>query len=156
MKQLNYSFCHDFSLEEQALLAPKRQTELASGFDLASCSKSSITLMPNERCLVPTGVRIELLAGFEGQIRSRSGLSLKHGVVVLNSPGTIDADYRGELKIILANFSNEPFVVEFGMRIAQLVVCPVLLLDSVKVENMSQTTRAQEGFGSTGMGVSIS
>ncbi len=140
-----------FSEAERAVLFPKRQTMQASGFDLASAHKEDICLRPFERRLFDTGIAIALPCGLEAHVRSRSGLALKHGVVVLNSPGTIDADYRGEVKVILINLSPEPFYIKFGMRIAQLVIVPVVLPELVVVPGLSESTRGKEGFGSTGL-----
>lgn len=143
---------NDLTDAERAIIFPKRQTIQASGLDLASAHKEEIQIMPLERKLIPTGVAIALPVGLEAHVRSRSGLALKHGVVVLNSPGTIDADYRGELKVILVNLSHEPFTVSFGMRIAQLVIVPVVLPELMLVANLSESTRGKDGFGSTGLG----
>lgn len=143
------------SEEKKNILSPKRQSELASGFDLASAHEEDLHLKPRERILVKTGVAIAIPQGFEGQIRSRSGLALKNGIVTLNSPGTIDADYRGELKVILANFSDETFVISFGMRIAQLVIAPVLLPKLYEVDWLDESTRGEEGFGSTGVAPAV-
>jgi dUTP pyrophosphatase len=109
-----------------------------------------IELAPGARALVPTGIAIALPAGFEGQVRPRSGLAARHGVTVLNTPGTVDADYRGELQVILVNLGAGPFIVSRGMRIAQLVVAPVQRIKLVEVDALNTTVRAQGGFGSTG------
>ena len=151
MNVLKYAFVQNFTQDDQVVLAPKRQTNLASGFDLASAHKEDIIIQPMNRKIISTGIKVEIMPHFEGQVRSRSGLSSKHGIVVLNSPGTIDADYRGEIKVILANFSLEPFTVTFGMRIALMVICPVALLQSLQVTELSETVRADNGFGSTGL-----
>ena len=151
MKTLNFCFVKEFNQKEQEALMPKRQSEFASGFDLACASIEDIVLEPFARKLIPTGIKVEIAPHFEGQVRSRSGLSSKNGIIVLNSPGTIDADYRGEIKVILANLSNETFVVSFGMRIAQLVICPVILPSAVLVDELSESVRAEKGFGSTGI-----
>lgn len=142
----------DLSETDKGILAPKRHSELASGFDLASAHKEDRVVKPQERLLIATGVALAIPGGFEGQVRSRSGLALKHGVVVLNSPGTIDADYRGELKVIVANLSQEDFVISFGMRIAQLVIAPVCLPHLKEVPILGESLRGDGGFGSTGMG----
>ena len=118
--------------------------------DLRASTDADIVLQPMERQLVPTGIYIELPVGYEAQIRPRSGLAFKHGVTVLNSPGTIDADYRGEIKIILANLSNEPFVVRDGERIAQMVVSRHEQVEWVEVEQLEATVRGAGGFGHTG------
>lgn len=151
MNVLKYAFVQNFSDDEKLSLAPKRQSELASGFDLASAHKENIIIEPMARKVIATGIKVEIMPHFEGQVRSRSGLSSKHAIVVLNSPGTIDADYRGEIKVILANLSSESFTITFGMRIAQLVICPVSLINSVVVDELSETSRSSNGFGSTGL-----
>lgn len=124
----------------------------AAGLDLVCALGASepATLHPGERLLAPTGFSIELPNGYEGQVRPRSGLAAKHGVTVLNSPGTIDSDYRGEIKVILFNAGSEPFRLERGMRIAQLVVARVTTIQPQLVERLSETRRADGGFGSTG------
>lgn len=152
MKELIFKFVNqNLSHEEKSSLLPQQKSEHASGFDLCSASKTDIELLPNERMLIPTGIAIALNAGFEGQVRSRSGLALKHGVVVLNSPGTIDADYRGEIKVLLANFSKSSFSISFGMRIAQLVIAKVEMPLPVEVDELVVTHRGASGFGSTGL-----
>jgi dUTP pyrophosphatase len=132
----------------QALLLPRAQTDGAAGLDLVAAD--GVVLAPGTRALVPTGVAMAIPLGFEGQVRPRSGLALKHGVTCLNSPGTIDADYRGELKVLLINHGDAPFVVERGTRIAQLVVGPVVRPTLVAVQSLDDTTRGLSGFGSTG------
>jgi dUTP pyrophosphatase len=136
----------------QDLPLPRYETAGAAGMDLiaANAADASIVLQPLQRALVPTGLVFELEPGFEAQVRPRSGLALKHGVTVLNSPGTIDADYRGEVQVILVNLGSEPFTVTRGMRIAQMVVAPVTAVDLVEVEEVTETPRAASGFGSTG------
>jgi dUTP pyrophosphatase len=131
---------------------PEYQSALAAGLDLlaAVAADTPIELAPGERALVPTGVAIALPAGFEGQVRPRSGLAARHGITVLNAPGTVDADYRGELQVLLVNLGAEPFVVSRGMRIAQLIVAPVQRIKLVEVDRLDSTRRAQGGFGSTG------
>ncbi len=134
---------------------PKRMSELAAGYDLAACFAEGpgprhVILEPGEISLIPTGVAIALPAGYEGQIRPRSGLALRHGISIPNAPGTIDADYRGELKVILINLGREPFRVEQGDRIAQLVVAPVAMCSLREVEALTPGTRGDAGFGSTG------
>ena len=131
---------------------PEYQSALASGLDLLAAvpADAPIELAPGARALVPTGIAIALPAGFEGQVRPRSGLAARHGVTVLNTPGTVDADYRGELQVILVNLGAEPFVVSRGMRIAQLIVAPVQRIKLVEVDALDSTVRAQGGFGSTG------
>jgi dUTP pyrophosphatase len=132
----------------QALLRPRAQTDGAAGLDLVAAD--GVVLAPGARALVPTGVAMAIPAGFEGQVRPRSGLALKHGVTCLNSPGTIDADYRGELKVLLINHGDVPFVVERGTRIAQLVVAPVARPTLIAVASLDDTVRGTSGFGSTG------
>ncbi|GAB2186337.1 dUTP diphosphatase [Roseibium sp. LAB1] len=129
---------------------PAYQSDLAAGLDLVAAVDSKITLAPGSRALVPTGLAMALPAGFEAQVRPRSGLAAKHGVTVLNTPGTIDADYRGEVKVILINLGEEPFEISRGDRIAQMVIAPVLQADIVEVEDLSETARGAGGFGSTG------
>ncbi|MBS8261641.1 dUTP diphosphatase [Roseibium polysiphoniae] len=131
---------------------PAYQSDLAAGLDLLAAVDEPLVLSPGKRALVPTGLAMALPAGFEGQVRPRSGLAAKNGVTVLNTPGTIDADYRGEVKVILINLGDEPFTVERGARIAQLVVAPVLQADLIEVESLRETQRGAGGFGSTGTG----
>jgi dUTP pyrophosphatase len=131
---------------------PEYQSALAAGLDLLAAvpADAPIELAPGARALVPTGIAIALPPGFEGQVRPRSGLAARHGVTVLNTPGTVDADYRGELQVILVNLGAGPFIVSRGMRIAQLVVAPVQRIKLVEVDALNTTVRAQGGFGSTG------
>lgn len=153
MKTIKCKFVDEnLTVAEKEFLWPKRQTVQASGFDLASAHKEEICLMPGERKLIASGIALMLPCGVEAQVRSRSGLALKYGVVVLNSPGTIDADYRGEIKVILVNHSSEPFFIQFGMRIAQLVIAPVYLPELVLSSTLDESTRGALGFGSTGLG----
>ena len=137
------------------LALPAYQSEHAAGLDLlaAVAAEAPVMLTPGARALIPTGVAIALPPGSEAQVRPRSGLAAKHGVTVLNSPGTIDADYRGELQVILINCGNDPFEVTRGQRIAQLVVAPVVRANLVQVRQLSETDRGINGFGSTGSGV---
>ena len=130
------------------LEAPAYQTEGAAGLDLRA--DEACSLAPGERRLVPTGLAIELPPGHEGQVRPRSGLAAKHGIGMMNAPGTIDQDYRGEVCVILVNLGREPFEVGRGDRIAQLVVAPVTRVDVELVEELSETGRGRDGFGSTG------
>ena len=129
---------------------PEYQTPLSAGLDIRANIKDSITLSPLERAMVPTGLFVELPEGYEMQIRPRSGLAAKHGITVLNSPGTIDADYRGEIKVILVNLSNTPFTIEPGERIAQMIVARYEQVEWQAVESLSETERGAGGFGSTG------
>lgn len=135
----------------QGLNMPKYATELSAGMDLEAAIDAPITLQPGERQLIATGLSIALPEGFEAQIRPRSGLAFKNGVTVLNSPGTIDADYRGEVKVILANLGTEPFTVERGMRVAQMVVAAYSRVEWNVVESLDETARGAGGFGSTGV-----
>lgn len=134
----------------EGLPLPAYQSELAAGLDLMAAVHEPITLAPLGRALVPTGLQIALPAGFEAQVRPRSGLAAKHGVTVLNSPGTVDADYRGEVKVILVNLSDTPFVVSRGERVAQMVIAPVVQAKLVEVTALDATVRGAGGFGSTG------
>lgn len=131
---------------------PAYATELSAGLDIRANLSDSITLAPMQRCLVPTGLYIALPPGFEAQVRPRSGLALKKGVTVLNSPGTIDADYRGEICVILVNLSTEPFVIEDGERIAQMVIARHEQAVWKEVEMLNDTERGAGGFGHTGRG----
>ena len=130
---------------------PSYATPLSAGMDLRAAMEQSITLAPLERVLVPTGLFVELPEGYEMQIRPRSGLAAKHGITVLNSPGTIDADYRGEIKVILVNLSNTPFEIVPGERIAQAVVAQHAQVEWVETEQLESTDRGAGGFGSTGV-----
>jgi dUTP pyrophosphatase len=132
------------------VLLPKRMSELASGFDLYAAVAEPLILHPGERKLVPTGFAIALPAGLEAQIRPRSGLAFKHGITCLNSPGTVDADYRGEVKVLLINLGQEPFAIERNERIAQMVVQAVPAVELVLVEELPDTERGAGGFGHTG------
>lgn len=129
---------------------PQYETPLSAGVDLRANLDEPITLKPLERALIKTGLFIALPAGYEAQVRPRSGLAYKKGISVLNSPGTIDADYRGEIGVILVNLSNEEFVIEDGERIAQMVVAKHEQADFVETEELSETERGAGGFGSTG------
>ena len=141
---LRLKHAEDFNLPEYA-------TDLSAGMDLSAAVEEPMMLNPGERFLVSTGISIALPEGYEAQIRPRSGLALKHGVTVLNAPGTIDADYRGELKVILINLSDKVFVVEKGLRIAQMVLCPVVKATLKEVTELENTERGSSGFGSTGI-----
>ncbi|WP_281614085.1 dUTP diphosphatase [Flammeovirga sp. SubArs3] len=129
---------------------PEYQTELSAGLDLRAVLSESKVLAPLERVLVPTGLYIELPQGYEAQVRPRSGLAFKHGLSVLNAPGTIDADYRGEIGVLLVNLSNEPFEVKDGERVAQLVIAKHETVEWEPVETLSDTERGAGGYGSTG------
>lgn len=130
---------------------PEYGTEHAAGMDLRAFLKETVTLKPLERALIPTGLYIEIPIGFEAQIRPRSGLALKKGITVLNTPGTIDADYRGEIGIILINLSNSDVIIENGERICQMVIANHEHVTLSAVNEISQTTRGDGGFGSTGV-----
>ena len=131
---------------------PAYETDQAAGMDLraAVAADSPMILEPGRRCLVPTGLVMEIPNGFEGQIRPRSGLAFKHGITCLNTPGTIDSDYRGEIMVLLINHGDEAFTIERGMRIAQMVIAPVTHVTIVEADLASDTTRGSGGFGSTG------
>lgn len=130
---------------------PHYETNASAGMDLRAYIPEAITLQPLERAIIKTGLFIELPVGVEAQVRPRSGLAAKKGITVLNSPGTIDADYRGEIGVILVNLSNEPFVVENGERIAQLIIAKHERADWNLVDSLSETKRGEGGFGSTGV-----
>ncbi len=131
---------------------PEYQSSAAAGMDLTAAIEGDVlmVLQPGQRQLIPTGIAIELPLGMEAQVRPRSGLALKHGITVLNSPGTIDADYRGEISVVLINHGAHDFVVERGSRIAQMVIAPVVQLDILVVDALSTTGRGTGGYGSTG------
>ena len=129
---------------------PAYATELSAGMDLKACIAEPIEMESLQRVLIPTGIYIELPAGFEAQIRPRSGLAAKHGITVTNSPGTIDADYRGEIKVSLVNVSRDRFVLNPGERIAQMVIARYEKIEWEDVEVLSETQRGEGGFGSTG------
>ena len=137
-------------LSEKAVL-PEYKTHGSSGFDVSACIEQPIEILPKSIALIPTGLSLQLPEGFEAQVRSRSGLSLKNGIFVLNAPGTIDNDYRGELCVILANFSTEAFVVEHGIRIAQVVIAQYFQFELEKSNLLNETKRGNGGFGSTGL-----
>jgi dUTP pyrophosphatase len=136
---------------------PAYQSALAAGLDLVAAvpADSPIQISSGAWALIPTGIAIALPQGYEAQVRPRSGLALKHGVTVLNSPGTIDADYRGEIQIILVNLGSEPFVINRGMRIAQLVIAPISHVKLVESASLDSTERSVGGFGSTGIVTNI-
>ena len=133
---------------------PEYATVHSAGVDLSAAIEGDITLQPMQRQLIPAGIAIALPDGYEAQIRPRSGLALKHGISLVNTPGTIDADYRGEIKVLLINLGQESFTVTFaGMRVAQMVVAPVTRVGWQQVESLDETARADGGFGSTGIKV---
>ena len=129
---------------------PKYETSGSSGMDLAANIDDKITIDPGKTVVIPTGLSLSIPKGFEVQIRPRSGLAAKQKITVLNTPGTIDADYRGEIKVILINLGKDSFIVERGLRIAQMVVCPVVQAQLKEVDDLSKTERGKGGFGSTG------
>jgi len=131
---------------------PAYETLHAAGMDLRADLETPISLQPMERKLVPTGLHIELPEGFEAQIRPRSGLAFKHGIGIVNSPGTIDADYRGEIKVLLINFSDQVFEINSGDRIAQMIVAKHEKVNWLPVEVLNETTRGEGGYGHTGLG----
>ena len=130
---------------------PTYATALSAGMDLRANIGEDITLLPMQRQLVPTGLYIALPEGYEAQIRPRSGLALKHGITVLNTPGTVDADYRGEIMVLLVNFSNEPFIVKDGERIAQMIVAKHEQVSFELTETLDETERGAGGYGHTGL-----
>ncbi len=130
---------------------PQYATEGSAGADLCAALTVPVVIAPLSRALIPTGVRIALPHGYEAQVRSRSGLAIQHGIACLNSPGTIDSDYRGEIKVILINLGEEAFTVEHGQRIAQLVIAPVARATFLPATDLEGTSRGSGGFGSTGM-----
>ena len=129
---------------------PEYKTEGSSGMDLLACIEQTITINPGKKELVPTGIAVAIPKEFEIQIRPRSGLAAKNGITVLNTPGTIDSDYRGEIKIILINLSKEPFIINKNDRIAQMVICPIIKGSLEEVDTLPETFRGTGGFGSTG------
>lgn len=133
------------------LTLPRKMTEAAAGFDLQAAVTESITLQPGERKLIPTGFAMAMPNEVEAQIRPRSGLAYKHGITVLNAPGTIDADYRGEIKVLLINHGNQAFTIERGERIAQMVIQIVPQINIEEVDELSETVRGSGGFGHTGV-----
>ena len=132
------------------VLLPKYETSGSSGMDLAANIKANMNIDPGKTAIIPTGLALSIPKGFEVQIRPRSGLAAKQKISVLNTPGTIDADYRGEIKVILINLGHETFKVEKGLRVAQMVVCPIVQAQLKEVDDLSETERGKGGFGSTG------
>ena len=135
----------------QEVLLPKYETDGASGLDLAACIDKNIEIKPGKSEIISTGLAVAIPKNFEIQIRPRSGLAAKNQISVLNTPGTIDADYRGELKVILINLGDKSFIVEKGLRIAQMVICPVIKAKLKEVDSLEDTNRGSGGFGSTGV-----
>ena len=134
----------------QNIPLPKYETNGSSGMDLSANIESSIKIEPGKTSIIPTGLSVSIPRNFELQIRPRSGLAAKNQITVLNTPGTIDADYRGEIKVILINLSNQSFIVEKGMRIAQMILCPIVKAKIIEVKELKKTDRGSGGFGSTG------
>ncbi|TYP94846.1 dUTP pyrophosphatase [Fodinibius salinus] len=130
---------------------PSYESEYAAGMDLRAALTEPMTLAPGKRALVPTGLKMALPKGYEAQIRPRSGLAYRNGITMLNTPGTIDADYRGELKVLAVNLGEEPFKITHGDRIAQMVIAPVIQPDIDEVDTLPETERGEGGFGSTGV-----
>ena len=130
---------------------PRYETDGSSGLDLAACISKNIEIKPGKSQIIPTGIAVSIPKNFEIQIRPRSGLAAKNQISILNTPGTIDSDYRGELKVILINLGDKSFFVEKGLRIAQMVLCPVIKARLKEVENLEDTKRGSGGFGSTGV-----
>ena len=131
-------------------LLPQYQTAGAAGADVYACLDEPVTLQPMERRLIPTGLAVAIPRGYEAQIRARSGLSIKHGITMVNGVGTIDSDYRGEFSVLLINLGQEPFTIEPGMRIAQMVLARYEQIDWHEVDDLDETERGEGGFGSTG------
>jgi dUTP pyrophosphatase len=136
--------------EAQDLPLPKYMSSQAAGMDLLACVDEDIILNKGDIYLIPTGIKIALIEGFEAQIRPRSGLALKHGITLLNTPGTIDADYRGEIKVIMINVIDQPFTIKRGERIAQMVINKIEMIDWEIVTNLEESDRGAGGFGHTG------
>lgn len=131
-------------------VVPKYMTPGAAGLDLSAAIDAPITLKPGERRLIDIGLAVAIPPGYEGSVRARSGLAIKHGIGLVNAPGTVDSDFRGELRVIVINHGHEPFVISNGERIAQMVIAPVAQADVIEVTELSETERGQGGFGSTG------
>jgi len=132
-------------------LVPEYATEYAAGADLKACLDQPVIIKPGDQSGIPIGIAIEIPAGYEAQIRPRSGLAAKDGITVLNAPGTIDSDYRGEVKVLLVNLGKKPVIIHHGDRIAQMVVAPVQKGEFIEQESLSETKRGTGGFGSTGL-----
>ena len=129
---------------------PARMTEHAAGFDLCAACQETVVVLPGEIALIPCGFSMQITVGYEAQVRPRSGLAVKFGITMINAPGTIDADYRGEVFVPVINHGKAAFTVERGMRIAQMLILPVPMVDLVEVEELDETARGQGGFGHTG------
>lgn len=132
-------------------IVPEYQTPFSAGLDLCACIEEDITINPNEIKMIPTGISIELPDGYEAQVRPRSGLASKFGITILNTPGTIDPDYRGEIMVIMINLGKEPFIVKNGMRIAQMIISKFERVNIKLVDELTPTLRGNGGFGSTGI-----
>lgn len=145
---------HGQALDGQALELPSYETDGSAGMDIRAAvpKDEPLIIQPTARALLPTGLIFEIPQGYEVQIRPRSGLAFKHGITCLNTPGTIDSDYRGEIKVLLINLGEEPFEITRGMRIAQIIVAPVVQANLKEVSSLSSTDRGTGGFGSTGTG----
>lgn len=135
----------------QDLPLPSYESAFAAGMDIRAALEKPITLQPGERQLIPSGLKMAMQQGYEAQMRPRSGLAYRHGITMLNTPGTIDADYRGELKMLAVNLGEEEFTINHGDRIAQMVIAPVIQAEVNEVETLSETDRGDGGFGSTGV-----
>lgn len=142
MKRIKIKYTHN---------APTYQSIHAAGADIKAEIDKDIIVKPLQRVVVPTGIYLEIPEGYEAQVRPRSGLAAKHGITVLNSPGTIDSDYRGEVRVILINLSDEEFIIKDGERIAQMIIAPIVQANFIKEKALSDTTRGHGGFGSTGI-----
>ena len=129
---------------------PSRATPMSAGMDLRANVHEDMVIAPEDRALVPTGIKIALPFGYEAQVRPRSGLAVKHGIGIPNSPATIDADYRGELKVPLINWGSEPFLIQRGDRIAQMVICAVAMIEFVEADSLPESIRGEGGFGHSG------
>jgi dUTP pyrophosphatase len=137
--------------DAQDLPLPSYATSGSSGLDLMAAIEQDLTIEPGERKLIPTGIRIAVPSGFEAQIRPRSGLAIKHGITMVNTPGTIDSDYRGPVQVITINLGSEPYIVRRGDRIAQMVICPVVRARLIECPDLPDTARGDGGFGHTGV-----
>ncbi|MCK4401610.1 dUTP diphosphatase [bacterium] len=149
LEEIKVEVAHIAGSEDMPI--PKYMTEHASGMDLSAAVKEHMVLKPGEIKLVPTGIQIDIPSGYEGQVRPRSGLALKHGISIVNSPGTIDADYRGEVGVILVNLGKKDFLIHRGDRIAQLVINKIARADLKHVDKLAKTSRNTGGFGHTGL-----
>ncbi|NOR26861.1 MAG: dUTP diphosphatase [Desulforhopalus sp.] len=151
MKEKEVEICWLVPDKERDLQLPSYETVGAAGMDVEAGVRDSLTIQPGERVLIPTGFSIALPDGYELQVRPRSGLAVRHGVTIVNSPGTIDADYRGEVKVALINLGQEPYIIQRGDRIAQLVLAPVVRATFQEVTALDETERNSGGFGHTGV-----